>query len=245
MSRGFQTALLFTIFLTWLTILPAFAQINNTGEENGKSPSKGEDEFSFERVAVSIAISVGGGTVLGYFLSTWRENSRRREELQKVRTLLIDDFNHINNHLLDTAIPNVTNKIASLNVAGSLANLIARRESPYDFLSGCKAYVDLVFWTTLVSSGLLIRLETADLRLIQSGRDAVVSTQEAIDESFDTMYKETSRVIDDPTLTDAQKETKIRDGLGRWLNAVLQEYNAFHNKLVQRLNAFQGMNLRP
>jgi hypothetical protein len=122
----------------------------------------------FIELFISVIISVGGGTILGYLLS---ERSRKREEketIEKIKELLSKDFKDINK-----AIYQQTEYLMKIILdLDEIVHQIVFEDGPYEQITGMyiKKY-PFVFWHSIEHSGLLIKLQKEEIAEVQHAHD--------------------------------------------------------------------------
>ncbi|OLB92578.1 MAG: hypothetical protein AUH25_00195 [Thaumarchaeota archaeon 13_1_40CM_38_12] len=138
---------------------------------------------------VSIAVSVGGGTVLGYLLSERSRTRQEKSDIKKIKELLFDDFKRLNDIAMDD-IKNDLVAFTKLENDDFIHELTNNRLSMTNFMVDHKGSYEFAFWNTINDSSLMIRLEPEDIRVVNAIHFGVSGLNSKMEKSFWEQYEE-------------------------------------------------------
>ena len=136
------------------------------------------DELVIIQIILSIAISVGGGTFLGFYLSQYSRKVEEKEIIKKTKKLLSKDFSEISKLVVIQAF---YQKKLIFNI-DEIAPKIVSGEFDYS-INLTPVYIrryPFVFWNAIVSSTSLIKLKIDEIQKTQRVHDLIESHNEHV-----------------------------------------------------------------
>ncbi|AJM91479.1 hypothetical protein [Nitrosopumilus piranensis] len=123
-----------------------------------------ENSFLIE-IIISIAVSIGGGTFLGYVLSERSRAKQEKEDIKKIRNLIKTDFTRIYKDTV-TCTAGCNKLDAYADVA--IENLLSRKYTTTDLFLPAHIELKFAFWDTIFTSGSLIHFPEKELEELQT-----------------------------------------------------------------------------
>ena len=189
-----------------------------------------EDDILIQ-IIISIAASVGGGTVLGYILSERRIRAEEKKLIEKIHGLLNHDFDRLFK-LIHKAILEI-NKIKKTleDDADFTKKMISREIDHSQTIRKITPYLIFNYWAALDSSGSLIKLEQSELQFIFNAHLAIEGMgNQRMEEA--TALKESFNAILQPSPSD-HRINLMKEKFTKYLKDTESDY-LFITKTIQK-----------
>jgi len=125
------------------------------------------------QAVITVAVSVGGGTLLGYFMSERSRTKQEKKEIRKVKDLLADDFKRLNK----LAIDDIKKTIVEIEEFGKsdkkIDKFVQDRVAFATYIGHARKTYDFSFWNAIQASGSLIKLNSEEIKKINVIYDSI------------------------------------------------------------------------
>jgi len=157
------------------------------------------------QAVVTVAVSVGGGTLLGYFMSERSRKKQKNEDIQKVKTLLKDDFERLN-ELAVNDLMKIYKAIHSLRTDDSfLDNLFSNKLAMGALVGEIIPKYEFNFWELIRHSSLMINLQTQEIRELEADHDFMAKKGSRANEQREKNFQQFRSITDSLDPLDIRK----------------------------------------
>ena len=125
------------------------------------------------QVVITVAVSVGGGTLLGYYMSERSRTKQEKKEIRKVKDLLADDFKRINKLAIDDIKKTIAEIEEFEESDKKIDKFVQDRVAFATYTGRVRKTYDFVFWNAIQASGSLIKLNSEEIRGINAIHDSI------------------------------------------------------------------------
>jgi len=132
-----------------------------------------ESDSILTEVIVSIAVSVGGGTLLGYWLSESSRKKQEKKDIKKIKDLLKNDYERINKNN-NNNIKKILQTIDSLEKKTQLGDEFLDPLHGGRILNAHRGSFVFNYWNVAAKSNLLIRLSAHEIRELEIIHDVLI-----------------------------------------------------------------------
>lgn len=176
---------------------------------------------------INLMIAVAGsliGVIVGAYVSLKRERQKESEEIRTVRTLLNEDFNQIDQLLIQNII-SLQEIREDIQKKDDIINKMLNKNSWHTFpdeLSAVAFDVVISSWNAIEKSGILFKLKPKEIRLLQSLQN---STERANTEMFASYKKITGvlrNLINDQSIPKQKKKKEVKEVVDSYLEQLLR-----------------------
>lgn len=187
------------------------------------------------------------GVIIGYMLSELKEISAERREKNKIRNLIKLDFERLNNlaikdiQTLDKEITKLKQEKNPEELKDPVLNEVYERKRDLEeYLDGFYTNYEFNFWTALIASGSLIKLNEKEIRAVQVARDTIIDESKTINSIHkgmtERMYKHTTAF--------AQKPKAFRNNLIAELESIKEHSVHAYEICQEEINELKWINLK-
>ncbi len=180
------------------------------------------DSILFE-VILSIAVSVGGGTILGYYLSVLAQNRQEKKDIAKTKSLLANDFERLR-RLVEHDIKLSLNGFDLLEHNDVfLEELMSQKKILSNFIVDNRGHYEFVYWEVIRQNALLIKLNPDEIRAVTGVYNNITSNHKHLEEA---QWRDFDRIL---TIT---KKEDLKFELVVLLSAYLRYYKSIYLSLL-------------
>lgn len=175
---------------------------------------------------VAIVVSVGGGTYLGYQLSERSRTIQEKNEVQKVKNLLKNDFERIND-LAITHIENMLGFIEQSHDDNFITNMMTSVVNVSNYALENIRYFDFVYWDVLSDSGHMIKLDEDNIKEIYAAHFSIAEATSRIEKNKNEDVVDLQKII--RIRARVNSEQSFRDRLKVSTHTILIEYQLVYD----------------
>jgi len=200
--------------------------------DNFNSKCRKEIIMTFHEILIPTLVSAGSvfaGIWVGKYLYEQKEEKQRKVELKKIHFLINSDYS-VFNRILKTQVP----------LHKKLHNNIVNGIGVHDYCNDHEKLVQLLvaltmklgsftYWNTLISSGLLIRLDPDELGIIQVTHDGIEELVSNAKNMSDKLNLDLPRRLARLGLSEQEKERILKDVCKTHFDGLFKSYDVIQN----------------
>lgn len=178
---------------------------------------------------VAIVVSVGGGTYLGYRLSERSRTIQEKNEVKKMKDLLKNDFERINNISI-SRIVTMLGFIENAKNDDFIDDLLTSIEKVSQYALDNIGFFDFVYWQILSDSGHMIKLDKKEIQQIYSLHFLISGTTSRLEQYNQEDVNDLKQII----MSDASpsdKKTEFKGRLKTSTYTILGEYQIVYEQI--------------
>lgn len=197
-----------------------------------------ESDSILTEIIVSIAVSVGGGTLLGYWLSESSRKKQEKKDIKKIKDLLKNDYERLN----------VTNNINIKKILQTIDSLEKKTQPGDEFLdllqcgkilNNHRGFFSFNYWNVAEKSNLLIRLSAIEIKELEIFHDSMIAYNKLAEDTNHKRRDNILKILREKISTAKKKELvkkQVLEALYTFLMHAQGVYRSFEEAQIDWFN---------